>query len=100
MPKLYEYLGLIIFFYVNEHEPIHVHARNGKYESKAELIIKNGKLIEIKFVPVRGRKPLRATEMKKFKNVVQNRPEDIINKWIDFFVFNKSIKMEKIISLK
>ena len=25
MPKLYEYFGLVIFFYSNEHEPIHVH---------------------------------------------------------------------------
>ena len=26
MPKLYEYFGLVVFFYANEHEPIHVHA--------------------------------------------------------------------------
>ena len=25
MPKLYEYFGLVVFFYANEHEPIHVH---------------------------------------------------------------------------
>ena len=24
MPKLYEYLGIILFFYSNEHEPIHM----------------------------------------------------------------------------
>jgi hypothetical protein len=23
MPKLYEYFGLIIMFYANEHEPVH-----------------------------------------------------------------------------
>jgi hypothetical protein len=34
MPKLYEYLGIIIFFYSNEHEPIHVHGRYGDCESK------------------------------------------------------------------
>jgi len=37
MPKLYEYLGILIFFYSNEHEPIHVHAKYGKFESKAEV---------------------------------------------------------------
>ena len=31
MPKLYEYYGLIILFYSNEHGPIHVH---GKYQGK------------------------------------------------------------------
>jgi hypothetical protein len=25
MPKLYEYMGIIVPFYSNEHEPIHVH---------------------------------------------------------------------------
>jgi len=25
MPKLYEYLGLDVFFYSNEHQPVHVH---------------------------------------------------------------------------
>jgi hypothetical protein len=27
MPKLYEYFGLIVLFYANEHEPVHVHAK-------------------------------------------------------------------------
>ena len=31
MPKLYEYLGIIVLFYSNEHLPIHVH---GKYQGK------------------------------------------------------------------
>lgn len=39
MPKIFEYLGIIFFFYYNEHEPIHVHvhAKKGEYESKAEF---------------------------------------------------------------
>ncbi len=27
MPKIFEYLGIIIMFYSNEHEPIHVHGK-------------------------------------------------------------------------
>ena len=30
MPKLYEYFGLIILFYANEHEPVHVHGNKLK----------------------------------------------------------------------
>ena len=31
MPKIFEYFGLIFFFYSNEHEPIHVHVmKNGQ----------------------------------------------------------------------
>ena len=44
MPKLYEYLGLIFFFYANEHLPIHVHVSLAEYESKIELVYQNGDL--------------------------------------------------------
>ena len=27
MPKLYEYFGLIVIFYANEHDPVHVHGK-------------------------------------------------------------------------
>lgn len=36
MPKLYEYFGLIILFYSNEHEPIHVHGKYQDQESKMD----------------------------------------------------------------
>lgn len=42
MPKLYEYFGLIILFYSNEHEPIRVHGKYQGTESKAEIIFENG----------------------------------------------------------
>ncbi|MBR3578817.1 MAG: DUF4160 domain-containing protein [Bacteroidales bacterium] len=29
MPKIFEYFGLIFYFYSNEHEPIHVHVQHG-----------------------------------------------------------------------
>jgi hypothetical protein len=38
MPKLYEYFGLVVYFYANEHEPIHVHGEYQGRESKAEII--------------------------------------------------------------
>lgn len=34
MPKIYEYLGLIFFFYANEHLPIHMHVAKAERESK------------------------------------------------------------------
>jgi hypothetical protein len=37
MPNIFEYLGILIFFYSNEHEPIHVHGKHGGFESKAEF---------------------------------------------------------------
>jgi hypothetical protein len=55
MPKIYEYLGLIFFFYSDEHLPRHVHVSYAEYESKLELHFENGKLKEIRVVKVKGR---------------------------------------------
>ncbi|MCX6249230.1 MAG: DUF4160 domain-containing protein [Bacteroidetes bacterium] len=44
MPKIFEYLGILIFFYSNEHEPIHVHGKYNGFESKAEFYIVDGKI--------------------------------------------------------
>ena len=58
MPKIYVYLGIMILFYSNEHEPVHVHGKYQGKESKAELTINNGEVVEIIIKPVKGRKPL------------------------------------------
>jgi hypothetical protein len=69
MPKLYEYFGLIILFYSNEHEPIHVHGKYQGTESKAEFIIDNGQIVEIRYGAVRGRKPLDEHQFNNFKTL-------------------------------
>jgi len=58
MPKLYEYLGLVILFYSKEHEPIHVHGKYQGRESKAEIIFENGEFVEVRIVNVKGKEPL------------------------------------------
>ena len=96
MPKLYEYFGLIILFYSNEHEPIHVHCKFQGKESKAELIYENGKFLEVKISDVSGKKPLDSQNLKKFKKLVEIYRDDIVRKWIDFFVYNRTIEFERI----
>lgn len=96
MPKLYEYLGLIILFYSNEHEPIHVHCKFQDTESKAEIIFENGKFIEVRISDVQGKKPLDVKNSKNFKKLVETYRDDIVRKWVDFFVYNKEVYPEKI----
>ncbi len=96
MPKLYEYLGLIILFYSNEHEPIHVHCKFQGKESKAELIFENGKFVEVRIVDVSGKEALDSQSLKKFKKLVETYRDDIVRKWVDFFVYNKPIAPERI----
>lgn len=59
MPKIFEYLGIIFFFYSNEHERIHVHAKRGELESKAEFILVNAQIEEVIISSVKGKKPLK-----------------------------------------
>jgi hypothetical protein len=96
MPKLYEYFGLIILFYSNEHEPIHVHCKYQGTESKAEIIYVNGKFSEVIIKKVPGKAPLKTQNLKRFKKLVENYRDDIIRKWVDFFVYNKVIVSERI----
>lgn len=96
MPKLYEYFGLLIMFYANEHEPVHVHGKCQGRESKAEIIILDGIVTDIRYSEVAGRVPLDFGKMQHFTDIVSVRDNDIVQKWIDFFVLHKSVRSERI----
>ncbi|MDR4504651.1 MAG: DUF4160 domain-containing protein [Candidatus Scalindua sp.] len=55
MPKIYVYCGIVIIFYSNDHEPVHVHGKYQGKESKADLIIKEGKVESVIIKSVKGR---------------------------------------------
>lgn len=96
MPKIFEYLGIIVFFYSNEHEPIHVHAKKGEYESKAEFYIVDGKIKEIRISNIKGVKPLIGKELKDFEIFLEIYANAIIEKWVNYFVYHKNVKFERI----
>lgn len=96
MPKLYEYLGIIVFFYSNEHEPIHVHGRYGEFESKIEITLKNGMVQQLKLQSVSGKKPLPLTQAKEFKRLATKLADEIVQSWVNYFVYHKKIVTKKI----
>jgi len=96
MPKLYTYFGIIILFYSNEHEPIHVHGKHQGNESKAEIIIEDGEIREIRIKSVKGRKPLQSSTLNNFKIFVETYADEIVQKWIDYFVLHKQVPCEDI----
>jgi len=96
MPKIFEYLGIILFFYSNEHEPIHVHATYNSLESKAEFFIIDGKISEIKIKLVKGKRPLVGVKLKDFEDFLDVYGDQIIQKWVDYFVYHKEINFERI----
>jgi Domain of unknown function (DUF4160) len=89
MPKLYEYFGLVVFFYTNEHEPIHVHGEFQNGYARADIYLKEGKIIRIVFSNVSGKRPLSGNKMKDFRTLVKARADDIIRRWVEYFVFKK-----------
>jgi len=94
MPKLYDYLGISIFFYSGEHLPVHVHGRYGDDETKAEIITAGGKIVAIRFRRVSNRRPLSGNARTHFTHFVKAKAEDILKKWSDVFVMNRVIKTE------
>jgi hypothetical protein len=96
VPKLYEYLGIIVLFYSNEHEPIHVHGKYQGRESRAELVVRDGRVVDIIYSSVRGRRPLEGAHFQDFQALVRLHADDIVQKWIDYFVLHRRIKPEVI----
>ncbi len=96
MPKLYEYLGIVIFFYSNEHQPVHVHARYQGQESKIEIIIQNGKIEDFTIKEVKGKVPLANKQLKDFKELVYLLADEIVQSWINYFIYHKKIVPKKI----
>lgn len=96
MPKLYEYLGIIIFFWSKEHEPIHVHGEYQGRESRAEIYIEDGQIKAIQIKNVIGRRPLEQSQLKMFESFVEQHAKEIVQKWIDYFVLHKKIDCERI----
>ena len=86
MPKLYEYFGLVVYFYANEHEPVHVHGNYQGREAKAGLVLRNGKVVAVRITGVPGKRPLRGPKLKDFERLVKIKADDIVERWIDFFV--------------
>ncbi|MEA9356602.1 DUF4160 domain-containing protein [Bacteriovorax sp. PP10] len=96
MPKLYEYMGLTIFFYSNEHEPIHVHARQGQTEGKIEIFVEFGNVTRVRYKEVSGKKPLSPKNKEKFIRLTSALADEIVQSWINYFVLHKKIVSKKI----
>mgnify|MGYP000890540557 FL=1 len=96
MPKLYEYLGIVIFFWSDEHEPVHVHGRYQGSEIKAEIIVEDGIITKLNFKNVQGKKRFDVNKRKDFEEFVRHYSKQIVDKWIDYFVWKKNIETKVI----
>ena len=96
MPKIFEYFGFIFYFFSNEHEPIHVHVKHGGCENVFELIMEDGKLMEIRRREKPGVDPLVSKDASTAMAFIQVYWQDIVAKWVDFFVYKREVKTTRI----
>ena len=96
MPKIYEYLGFIFYFYSNEHEPIHVHVSKAERESIFEIILKSGELVDLIKRKSSSKPPLTDKEEKEVIVFIEKYYGKIVEKWINFFVLKNIVKVTKV----
>lgn len=96
MPKIFEYFGLIFYFYSNEHEPIHVHVKHGNRESVFELIMMDGLLQRIVIREKPGCDPLSRKDKRIVEAFINKYSKNIIAKWVKFFVMKQQVKSTNI----
>jgi hypothetical protein len=94
MPHIFEYLGIIILFYSDEHEPIHVHATYGACIMKVSFFIREGEIYRVTFAELKGKfPPAKLKELKKFVSVYK---KDIVAAWDKYFIWKTKVDFVRI----
>jgi len=96
MPKIFEYFGLIFYFYSNEHEPIHVHVIHGDRESIFDLIMLDGNLVKIHIREKSSARSLSEKDKRTAEEFIRKYHKNIIDKWVKFFVLKQSVRSTNI----
>lgn len=96
MPKIFEYFGFVFFFYSNEHEPIHVHVMKEGHEAIFEIVLENGGLVEIRRRASNKMPPLNEKDSATAEAFVKKYYKNIVEKWVNFFVYKKRVRSTKI----
>ncbi|GAB3661908.1 hypothetical protein GCM10028791_36700 [Echinicola sediminis] len=65
-------------------------------ESKVSFIIIDGVIEEIVITNVRGKKPLSGNDFRNLKVFLRRYGNDIVTKWVNYFVYRKEVGFEKI----
>jgi hypothetical protein len=90
MPQIYQYLGIVIKFWSNEHEPIHIHAEYKGSVMIVKLYVKNGVVTHVRYEPHIGKfPPAKINDLKTFVSANKNA---LLLAWIQYFENNIRFK--------
>lgn len=90
MPTIYEYFGIIIRFYSDDHEPIHIHALYDDNIVKVSLYVKNGAISKVTYTNLKGK--FAPNKLNDLKNFIDKYKYQIVLKWTEFYEWDKKIK--------
>ncbi|MBR3947340.1 MAG: DUF4160 domain-containing protein [Bacteroidales bacterium] len=89
MPKIYTYKGVGLWFWSNEHDPIHIHARSGGAVIVVKLYVRDGKVYRVTYTPDKGK--FAADKEKALRELVSSMKENLREAWIDYFINHRHI---------
>lgn len=76
MPEILRTLGFIFYFYSNEHLPIHVHVKGKGGEARFDLE---------PVIQLTESKGYKAKQLKQIEKLVEERKEQLIVAWHEYF---------------
>lgn len=91
-----EYFGLIFLFYSNEYEPIHVHVMKNGQETVFEILLQGGELSELRIRNSNKMPPLSDKDQAIAEAFVRKYYKNIVEKWVNFFIYKKKVRVTKI----
>jgi hypothetical protein len=72
MPTLLHLFGLRFYFYLRDHEPIHIHVENGDGEAKFEI------QSDVKLIYNKG---LKTKDVRLAESIIEENKENFIDEW-------------------
>ena len=99
MPKLYEYLGMVFFFFSRDHLPMHLHVRYQDHQEIAELLFDANGSLQLRWRSTPGYEPLPLAKRRKAEKLIRAKSDDIVRKWTDHFARGRHFNPERITDL-
>jgi hypothetical protein len=96
-PVLFEYYGLELFLNSSDNRPVHIYARIGDNMSVASIHFKNGIYSSIDIRNIPDVAMIEEREARRFRALIEQNLSQIVNSWVDYYVFNRKPIAERIL---
>jgi len=96
MITLFNYFDLKIHFLKKDERPLHVYANRGNKSCIGSIVFKEGLFERIEIHEREGYEALDELDVNRMKLLLINHLDEVIKRWIDYFIFDRPVKPEMI----